>query len=165
MQYLISISTGYLKHSLFENVDLAQCLSFNTVCKVNRYRGLVPSLNMNEIHLSVSLSVCLSLSHCPSFSLFLRLNISVSPSFSLSHSLSFCLSLFLSLKISVYSYGCGLPDNNILSLVLILDGSSGHGAHKWSKSGILICLRHFVTSKWVVKSEKTYFTSYVRNML
>ena len=64
VQYLISISTGYyLKHSLFENVDLAQCFSVNTVCKVNWYRGFDPSLNMNKIHLSVSLS--LSLQYIP----------------------------------------------------------------------------------------------------
>ena len=38
-------------------MDIAQCLSFNTVCEVTRYRGFDPSLNMNKIHLSVSLSL------------------------------------------------------------------------------------------------------------
>ena len=33
------------------------------------------------------------------------------------------------------------------SHVLILDGSSEHGAHIWSKSGISICWRHLVTSR------------------
>ena len=42
-------------------------------------------------------------------------------------------------------------------MILILDGSSEHGAHIWSKSGILVCGRHLVTSK-----EKTYFTFYGR---
>ena len=32
-------------------------------------------------------------------------------------------------------------------MLLILDGSSEHGAHIWSNSGISICWRHFVTSK------------------
>ena len=36
-------------------MDLAQCFSVNTVCKVNWYRGFDPSLNMNKVHLSVSL--------------------------------------------------------------------------------------------------------------
>ena len=52
--------------------------------------------------------------------------------------------------------------------VLILDGSSEHGVHIGSKSGISICLRHLVKFERVVESdfvlEKTYFTSYVRNM-
>ena len=32
-------------------------------------------------------------------------------------------------------------------MVLILDGSSEHSAHIWSKSGISICWKHLVTSK------------------
>ena len=46
---------SYLRN-MYENVDLAQCLSFNTVCEVTRYRGFNPSLIINKIHLSVSLS-------------------------------------------------------------------------------------------------------------
>ena len=55
-----------------------------------------------------------------------------------------------------------------LVMVLILDGSSEHGAHMWNKSGNSICWRHLVTAKeWsnlIYFSEKAYFTSYVRNM-
>ena len=43
-------------------MDLAQSFSVNTVCKVNWYRGFDPSINMNKIHLSVSLDLSLSLS-------------------------------------------------------------------------------------------------------
>ena len=32
-------------------------------------------------------------------------------------------------------------------MVLILDGSSEHGAHIWNESGISICERHLDTSK------------------
>ena len=38
------------------------------------------------------------------------------------------------------------------SMVFILDGCSIHYAHTWSKSGISICWRHFVTLK-VIKSD------------
>ena len=44
-------------------------------------------------------------------------------------------------------------------MVLILDGSSGRGAHIWSKSSISICWRHLVSSKQslnLIFSEKTY---------
>ena len=55
------------------------------------------------------------------------------------------------------------------SMVFITDGCSFHYAHTWSKSGISSCWRHLVTSKESsnpkIFSEKTYFTSYVRNML
>ena len=66
--------------SIFHSVvDLAQRLSFNTVCEVTRYRGFDPSLTMNKIHLSVSLPPPLSL-------------LSVSLSSALSFSFPFCLS-------------------------------------------------------------------------
>ena len=42
-------------------------------------------------------------------------------------------------------------------MVFILDGCSFYYTHIWSKSGISIRWRHLV-------SEKTYFTSYVRNV-
>ena len=63
---LFSLSLSFLSLS---HVDLAHCFSFNTVCKVARYRGFDPSLNMNKIHLSVYLSFYLYLSL--NFSLFL----------------------------------------------------------------------------------------------
>ena len=68
------------------SLDLAQCFSFNTVCKVTRYRGFDPSLNMNKIHLFLSFTNYLSLALC--FSL------SVPPPLPL----SFMFSLFPSLK-------------------------------------------------------------------
>ena len=53
-------------------------------------------------------------------------------------------------------------------MVLILDGSAEHGAHIWSKSGVSDLLKAFGYIERVVKSiffpEKTYFSSYVRNM-
>ena len=51
------------------------------------------------------------------------------------------------------------------TMVLVSYGSSEHGKHMWSESGISICWRHLVTSsnpKFC--SEKTCFTAYVRNM-
>ena len=54
------------------------------------------------------------------------------------------------------------------TMVFILDGCSFHYAHTWSKSGISICRRHLIPSKESSNSffsEKTYFTSYVRNVL
>ena len=53
-------------------------------------------------------------------------------------------------------------------MVLILDDSSEHVAHIWSKSRISIGLRHSFTSTESsnpkIISEKTYLTTYVRNM-
>ena len=48
--------------------------------------------------------------------------------------------------------------------LLISDGNSG--SHGWSDLCYLICLRHLFYSRDVTKkiSEKTYFSSYVRNM-
>ena len=54
-------------------MDLAQSFSVNTVCKVNWYRGFDPSINMNKIHLSVSLDLSLSLSIYLSILFFLAL--------------------------------------------------------------------------------------------
>ena len=48
----VSVSVHYVSLS-----HIAQCLSFNTVCEVTRYRGFDSSLTMNKIHLSVSLSL------------------------------------------------------------------------------------------------------------
>ena len=41
-----------------ENVNLAQCFSFNTVCKVTSFLGFDPSINVNKNTL-----ICISLSH------------------------------------------------------------------------------------------------------
>ena len=38
------------------------------------------------------------------------------------------------------------PEKEV-TMVFIIDGCSLHYAHTWSKSGILFCLRHLVTSK------------------
>ena len=47
----------------------------------------------------------------------------------------------------------------------ILDGCSDLGAYIWSKSGILIWWRHLVTlTESSIFSEKTYLTSWARNM-
>ena len=55
-------------------------------------------------------------------------------------------------------------------MVLILDGNSEIGAHAWCHLCYLICLRHLYGSSAVTNlnfscSEKTYFPSYVHNMV
>ena len=86
-----------------------------------------------------------------SLPLFLSLSF-FSPSFSL---------LFLHLYCSIsYIYlsflnHIGLVTFLVSIMVLILDGSSEHGAHIWSKSDIWICLMHQSSSPFFL--EKTYF--------
>ena len=61
-----------------------------------------------------------------------------------------------------------LNNNVVKRMVFRLDGCSFHYEHIWSKSGISICWLHSITSEDtsnpIFFSEKTYFTSYVRNM-
>ena len=67
--------------------------------------------------------------------------------------------------------GCSINGDNIqtiYTMVFKLHGYSLYYAHTWSKSGISVCLKAFGYIERVVKSdffsEKTYYTSYVRNM-
>ena len=49
-------------------------------------------------------------------------------------------------------------------MVLILDDSSEHGTHIWSKSDISICYWHAVTSKGKIK-ESRYSTSLIERVV